>query len=399
MPRVLPPAGIPLGGRLMLATLRSTLVPNGSGEQMLSEFASRFGVRYAFAVSSGRAALWAVLRALHRLKPERHVVAVPAYTCFSVPAAVVRAGLKLFPVEIDPQTLDLDFAQLESLPGDNLLCVVTGNLFGLVNDVPRIRQIAAAKGAFLVDDAAQAMGATLCGCPAGTMGDVGIYSLGRGKALPAVEGGIVVTQSDALARELRSELASLPPVPFTRSATVFAKMAAGSLFLRPSLYWIPNSLPFLKLGVTEYEPNFPVGRLSAASGKLFSKLLSQLDTLNEIRRNNAQTLHQALATNRKFQMLQPIPESEPIYIRFPVIAVDAEIRRAALEKLRASGLGASAYYPSAVCDIEAARPHMLQAECHRPAAESVARRMLTLPTHPLVTPGDLQAMVRILNAC
>jgi dTDP-4-amino-4,6-dideoxygalactose transaminase len=383
----------------MLTTLKNTLVPNGGWQQVLSEFASRFGVRYAFAVSSGRAGLWAVFRVLRRLKPERQVVAVPAYTCFSVPAAVARAGLKLLPVEIDPQTLDFDFAQLESLPADNLLCIVTGNLFGLVNDVPRIRQIAAAKGAFVVDDAAQAMGATFRGCPAGTMGDVGIYSLGRGKALAAVEGGIVVTQSDAIARELRAELASLPPASFTRSATVLAKMVAGSLFLRPSLYWIPNSLPFLKLGVTEYDPNFPVGQLSATSETLFSQLFNQLDYLNDIRRKNAQTLEQALAVHRKFQVLQPLPESKPIYIRFPVIAADAEIQRAALEKLRASGLGASGYYPSAVCDIEAARPHMLHVECHRPAAESVARRMLTLPTHPLVTPFDLQAMVRVLEEC
>ncbi len=397
MLRRLPPAGVPLGGRVLLTALSKAMAANGTHERLLRTLESRLAVPYVYAVNTGRTALWVALRALHRLRPERNVVAIPAYTCFSVPAAVARAGLRMQPVDIQPETLDFDYAHLESLPEKNLLCVVAGNLLGWVNDVPRIRQIAAAKGAFVVDDAAQAMGATLQGQPAGTMGDVGLYSLGRGKALPAVEGGILVTRDTTIAEAIQSELVQLPPASWLHTAVVAAQMLAGALLLHPALYWLPDSLPFLKLGVTEYNPNFPRTGLCSVSAALLAERQPELERLNQIRRTNAQALRVALQGSSSFQLPQPLPGSEPVYLRMPVLAATEEIRRAALARLQAAGLGASGYYPSAVCDIPAASTHWSAAQCHCPAAESLARRLITLPTHPLVTLRDREAMIRILR--
>ncbi len=397
MLRRLPPAGVPLGGRVLLTALSKAMAANGTRERVLRTLESRLAVPYVYAVNTGRTALWVALRALHRLRPERNVVAIPAYTCFSVPAAVARAGLRMQPVDIQPETLDFDYAHLESLPEKNLLCVVAGNLLGWVNDIPRIRQIAAAKGAFVVDDAAQAMGATLQGQPAGTMGDVGLYSLGRGKALPAVEGGILVTRDATIAEAIQSELVQLPPASWLHTAVVAAQMLAGALLLHPALYWLPDSLPFLKLGVTEYNPNFPRTRLCSVSAALLAERQPELERLNQIRRSNAQALRVALQGSSSFQLPQPLPGSEPVYLRMPVLAATEEIRRAALARLQAAGLGASGYYPSAVCDIPAASTHWSATQCHCPAAESLARRLITLPTHPLVTLRDREAMIRILR--
>src|ERR1700740_666081 len=141
MLRFVPPAGTPLKMIEVFGSLRTATSSNGhvrSGLATLSEF---FHVQHVFGVSSGRAALWLILRSLQRLAPERDVVAVPAYTCFSVPAAVVRAKLRLHPVEITPKTFDLEMAQLEEIPSERLLCVLTANLFGLVGDTARIRTI------------------------------------------------------------------------------------------------------------------------------------------------------------------------------------------------------------------------------------------------------------------
>lgn len=397
MLRFVPPAGTPLEARHILAALRGTFASNGSMEQCLASFAARFQARHVLATCSGRAALWTILRALHRLRPNRSVVALPAYTCFSVPAAVVRAGLRLYPVDIDPETLDYDFPQLETVPEKELLCLLTANLFGLVNDVPRIRQIAHAKGAFLIDDAAQALGATRNGYFAGTLGDVGFYSLARGKAMAAVEGGIIVTDLDEIATAVKAEAAALQAPSLAHSALLWSKMVAGAVFLNPWLYWIPNSLSLLKLGTTEYSPFFPVTSLAKASRALLPELLDRLEELNRVRSRNASALASIVAGNPVFATPKPGPNCQPIYIRLPILASNEVIRRRALDRLWQAGIGASPYYPSAICDITGIERHMATCDFHRPQAEAVSRRLMTLPTHPLVSTRDLEGIAKILG--
>src|ERR1700737_2726724 len=112
MMRFVPPAGVPLNMSQILRALKTALPSNGQAEEYLMPVAASLRVKYVFGVSSGRPALWLILRSLQRLHPERDVVALPAYTCFSVPASVVRAGLRILPVEIDPHTLAFDFSHL-----------------------------------------------------------------------------------------------------------------------------------------------------------------------------------------------------------------------------------------------------------------------------------------------
>src|ERR1700730_7688526 len=222
MLRFVPPAGVPLKMTQVLRALRTALSLNGNdAAECLTSVAALLRVRYVLGVSSGRAALWVVLRSLQRLRPERDVVALPAYTCFSVPASVVRAGLKVYPVDIDPHTLDFDLSQLELLPEKKLLCVVTSNLFGFVNDLPRIRQAAEARGAFVLDDAAQALGAVRNGQFAGTLGDVGVFSLDRGKALATMEGGLIVTNSEEIAAIVQEETKHLSAPSSAHGAWLF----------------------------------------------------------------------------------------------------------------------------------------------------------------------------------
>jgi perosamine synthetase len=395
--RFVPPAGAPLKMTQILCALKTVFSPNGDMEGCLSSLASHLHVRSVFGASSGRAALWIILNSLHRLRPDRSVVALPAYICFSVPASVVRAGLRLHPVEINSETLDYDFSQLEAVPEEDLLCILTSHLFGLVNDVPRIRRIAQAKGAFLVDDAAQALGASWKGQPAGTLGDVGFWSLSRGKALGTVEGGIIITNSEEIGGAIQTEVQALPPSSLVHSASVMLKMLAGWLLLNPRYYWMLNALPFLKLGITEYSTSFPATRLAKPSLALLGELMDRLAEINRIRSKNAESIIRALEGNRAFAVPRPAPECQPIYIRLPVLAKDGAFRRRALDALWREGFGASPYYPSAICDIVGIEPHMSIGEFHRPQAENLSRRLLTLPTHALVSARDLERMAEILT--
>lgn len=396
MLRFLPPAGTELKASQILSALKSAVSHNPGLEEGLASVAQHLGVRHVFGTCSGRGALWVILESLRRLQPERSLVALPAYTCFSVPAAVVRAGLQIIPVDIDPLTFDFDFAQLEALPEQQLLCVVTSNLFGLVNDVPRICQIAREKGAFVIDDAAQALGAKRNGRLAGTLGDVGFYSLGRGKAIGLAQGGIISTNSEQIALAIKGELTRLSSLSYGDEFSIFLKLASLSILLNPRLYWIPDSLPFLKLGSTQFDPAFSTTVLSRLSLALLASLIQGLNGINQIRRYNAQLLSESLVGNTHFTSPKPALDSEPTYIRFPVLAKDAATRSQFLSLLRQAGLGGSAFYPSAICDIPGIQSHMASAIFHRRSSEGLSRRLLTLPTHSYVRPTDLQSIRALL---
>lgn len=395
--RFIPPAGSPLSPTHIFAAT-GKLFNHDQSQDNLSPLAQRLRVSHVLGTSSGRAALTLILRGLRSLSPERDTVAVPAYTCFSVPASVVRAGLRVYPVEINPKTLDLDLSSLEAVPSERLLCIVTANLFGLVSDAIRIRAIAQSKRAFVVDDAAQALGASRNGSLAGTLGDVGFFSFARGKAVASVGGGLIATNSEAIATAVRRELAVIPPAPFSENLHLLLAMSAYSLLLHPRLYWIPNSLPFLKLGLTEFDPDFEIGRLSPVAEALISQVVNDLDRVNEARLKRAELIRHALENASDFALPELAANCRPTYIRFPLIARDEGTRRRALAQLRQSGIGGSSMYPAAICDIPGIEGHMAAREFHRPQAEDLSRRLLTLPTHPYVRDADMETMVDILLA-
>ena len=103
--RALPPAGVPITTGDLIAGLAAIR----RGEAVLADFRQdirrTYGVRHVFLVSSGRAALSILLQGLHSLNPDRDVVALPAFTSFSVPSAVVNAGLRVALYDVDPETL------------------------------------------------------------------------------------------------------------------------------------------------------------------------------------------------------------------------------------------------------------------------------------------------------
>lgn len=113
--RTLPPAAAPIYPKEIISGLKGLLRGRLELKRFESELRKYFGVKYCFFVSSGRAALTLILQALKDLHPDRDEVLIPAYTCYTVPSAIVRAGLKVKLCDIDPKTLDFDFDELAKI--------------------------------------------------------------------------------------------------------------------------------------------------------------------------------------------------------------------------------------------------------------------------------------------
>jgi dTDP-4-amino-4,6-dideoxygalactose transaminase len=387
------PAGIRVGMRDMVRAAVRSAVP-GTRSEIEEELAMALGAKRVWWTCSGRAALFFALKALHALRPDRHVVAIPAYTCYSVAAAVVRAGLKLKLIEISP-SLEPDYDSLESMGDERVLCIITAGLFGVPDDAVGATRVGSRIGAFVIEDIAQCLGASRQGRPAGTTGDVAICSFGRGKPLPLGQGGAIVARIE--------EVGDLIDGYFDQSevgrsnAGAFLEVLLTSVFLRPSLYWIPDGLPFLKLGISEFNPDFPVGRGTRFSEALGGNLFGRLESLRQGREKRARRLCEVLANAPRLTTPSIPQDCVPNPLRLPVLAGDSEVRTAAVAALRSRGIGAAILYPTAICDIPGVAVHMADKNFHRTCAENLAGRLFSLPTHPMVSEADINMIGETLK--
>ena len=385
--RTLPPAAAPLDWRDLVQALGALPGRPGAVAAREAEFRREFGADHVFLVSSGSAALALSLLALKALSCKRDVI-IPAYTCYSVPAAVLEAGLRPVLCDIDPATLDFDHAQLERTLTPDTLCVVTHHLFGLPAAVDRTRSLCAVHRIFVLEDAAQAMGGEVRGRKLGTLGDVGIFSFGRGKNITCGSGGAIVTRSPAIAASLAALYRGLPSPTARDVAVELLKLLVMSVFIRPRLYWIPALLPFLRLGETIFPANVPLRRLGAVKAALLAGWRRRLAESNTTRAEVAADFG---------RRLQLHASDRQACLRVPLVAPTPQMKRKLQALARARGLGVSAGYPAPVSEIPQIRDAF--AGQRFPAAEHVAARLVTIPTHQWVSERDRQAIVDLYRTC
>jgi dTDP-4-amino-4,6-dideoxygalactose transaminase len=397
MPYLQPPAGIPISlSEITGAALRS-LGPSRSISAFSQLVRERVGVRYSCAFTSGRAALTTVLKVVSLSdNHQRNEVVIPAYTCFSVASAVVRAGLRIRLCDIDPHTLDYDHESLKRTDRNAVLAIVACSLFGILCDWQSLKEQARQDEVYLVDDAAQSFGISDGSAYSGTFGDVGFYSFGRGKNLTTYSGGMAVTNNPELAEKIERIASDLPRRSLVASFTTVVNAAAYSMLLRPSLYWIPNAMPFLHLGETLYDPEFDMNRMGSFQANIGMAQLSRIDSLNSHRLRVSDQLLNGLAGLRHVAIIGKDRGGIP-YLRFPVLMRNRNDRDRALELLRKSGVGASRMYPSTIADIPGIGANLCASESEYAGARSVADRLLTLPTHPYVSKNDIDVAIQVIS--
>ena len=395
--RFLAPAGAPIAVSDLGRWAAFALAPRRGGDVLVDAVRERFGVSHCRLTSTGRAGLTLLLKALRRLAPAaRDEVAIPSYTCYSVAASIVKAGLRPRLVDVDPTSLDLSPSALRTFDSARTLAVIGTNLYGLPNDMPELSGWARERGVFLIDDAAQAMGATIAGRPCGTWGDAGLFSLDKGKNVAAIDGGILVTSSDDIARALDQELAGLPSPGTFDSAVHVAKALVYFALLRPWLYAVPARLPQLGLGRTVFTTDYPLANADPALMALAAVMVRRLDAFTSARQARADALRSALASIPGVTMVEPRSGSVPAYLRLPVLLPDASRKAEAIRTLVADGVGATGSYPECLADVPELQPH-LAGGAAVDGGRAVARRLVTLPTHPFVTQADVARIAGLLE--
>lgn len=387
--RLVPPAGAPLPAPMVLRALLGS--STGEPGEALRQ---RLNVPHAFLLSSGRAALTVLLQAMRR-EPARREVVIPAYTCFSVPSAVARAGLTIRLCDVDPKTLDLDLNALVRLDLSRVLAIVPSGLYGFPGDLAAMEAIARGAGTSLIDDAAQCLGATQGGRPCGTFGDAGFYSLGRGKGITTMGGGVLVTRRDDLAGEIARRVRALPKPGRLAGVSAAIEAFAYSLMLAPSRYWIADRL--LDLGGSHFEPRFPLEQLAPFQARLAEAIWPAAEAYNAARRARAESLRSGIDGIEGIEVPRPLEGAQPVSLRFPILARDRAHRTRLRTRLRTVGISASASYPTTIREIPGITRYLAPAQHACPGAASIATRIVTLPTHPDVSTDDVERMIEVIR--
>ncbi|MCR5477080.1 MAG: DegT/DnrJ/EryC1/StrS family aminotransferase [Lachnospiraceae bacterium] len=162
-------------------------------------FCKRFGSRHAISVNSATTGLHTAVAACG-VGPGDEVLVSPYTMVASASAILMNCGVPIF-VDIDPDTYTMDPTQIERWITPRTKAILTVNIFGLPSDLPKIMEIAKKHGLYVIEDNAQAPGATVNGREAGTIADIGGLSLNYHKVIHSGEGGILLTDNDELARK------------------------------------------------------------------------------------------------------------------------------------------------------------------------------------------------------
>ncbi|MGB6041986.1 MAG: DegT/DnrJ/EryC1/StrS family aminotransferase [Pirellulales bacterium] len=320
--------------------------------------------RYAVGVGNGTDALHLALRAL-RIGPGDEVITSP-FTFIATTEAIGLVGAKPVFVDIDPHTLNIDPARIEQAITSRTQAILPVHLYGQPCEMDAIMDIAQRHGLFVVEDCAQALGATYRDRQVGTFGDAGCFSFFPSKNLGCIgDGGMVVTNREDIFQRVE-----------------MLRRHGGRIKYHHD-----------ELGLNS--------RLDELQAAILRVKLPHLDDWNQRRRQCAYHYNARLADQPAIDCPAELgaagPEVFPtasnrllraVYHQYTIRSND---RDAISANLRQAGVRSAVYYPQPL-HLQKVHAELNYAPGDFPVAEDAARKCLSLPIYPELL-GELQESV------
>lgn len=323
--------------------------------------AEQCDAEFAIGCASGSDALLLALMAID-LQPGDEVI-VPSFTFFASVSAITRLGGRPVFIDIDPGTYNLDVELLEGLITEKTKAIMPVHLFGQCADMQAICDIARKHSLKVIEDAAQAIGATFDGQRAGGMGDLGCISFYPTKNLGGMgDGGMVTTNNQRLAERVR---------------------LLANHGMQPRYY-------HREVGINS--------RLDSIQAAVLGIKIRQLSRYSVMRAGNADTYYNMFASRGMAGPLG-LPSIDKrcghVWNQFTVRIPDGrrdEIR----QELSERGIGSEIYYPVPV-HLQECYESLGYQEGSLPHTEQAAREVLALPIFPELTRLEIETVVNGLH--
>ena len=303
---------------------------------------------HAIGVSSGTDALLVSLMALG-IKPGDEVITTP-FSFFATAGCIVRVGARPVFVDVDPDSYNIDPALIEEKITEKTRAIVPVHLFGQLARMEAITEIAKRHNLAVIEDAAQAIGASRSGTLAGNFGDCGCFSFYPTKNLGGFgDGGLVTTNSDLLADDIRTLR------DHGQKPRYFYKVIGG---------------------------NF---RLDGIQGAVLNVKLKYLDDWNEKRRQNA-ALYDSLFVDSPVGTPAIDSGNVSIYHQYTITASG----RDKLQKYLADNdIGSAVFYPKPL-HLQDCFKELGYKQGDMPVAERLCNEVLSLPVYPELSQEEIE---------
>ncbi len=328
-------------------------------EEFEKKFSKKVGSKYAYAVSSGTAALH--VSYLSILKKGDEVV-VPDFTFVATASTVVYSNAKPVFADISEETFTIDSQDVNEKISSKTKAIAPVHLFGHAADMRTLGEIAEDHDLYLVNDAAQAHGTKIDGKDVGALDDLNCYSFYPTKNMTTGEGGMVTTNERSFyekGRLIRSH---------------------GQEF---------------KYYHTNFGLNYRTTEIAAVLGL---EELEKLDKFVERRRRNAEALTKAL---EKIDGIRPPVVKSNVDHSFTVYSVLMDLSRFKctrdefVKALQAENIGCSVHYPIPLTKQPVFKENFKIHEC--PVAEAVSEKIFSLPVHPQLNKTQLEKIVEAVE--
>jgi len=323
------------------------------------EFARYLGVRHAIATSSGTAALHVALATLG-VGPGDEVI-VPSFTCVPPVAMVLLVGATPVFADIEPETYNLDPGSVERMITDRTKAIIPINYAGHPAELEVLQEIAEDHDLYLLNDAAQALGASYKGRRMADFGQVSIFSFSPNKTITTGEGGMVVTNDDELAERAR---------------------IIKDYGQKPRFHYV------------ELGHNYHMTEMQAAMGLA---QLRKIDRILKLKRRSARLMTELLDELDGIRPPIEKPYCTHAYCLYTVRLTTDKIRRDELmAALAARGIQTRIYFPPVH------ESPLMARHAHRrdrlTATEEVASSVLSLPISPTLTEEDIFYIREVLES-
>ncbi len=343
------------------------------------KFAQLAGVPYSVAVNSGTAAIHSALIALGCREGDEIIAPVYTYVASVIPMMMER--LKVVFADVDPDTMNINPSQVESLITKKTKAVLPVHLFGNPADLDTLISICKDYDIALIEDAAQAVGATFDGNHVGSF-NIGCFSFGETKMITCGEGGMVTCTS----RDMYNNLLAIRQEGETMGKFATTDPNIASLTLHDIIYDIDYPL----MGY-----NYRMTALQAALG---SAQIGKLPEIVKIRRENARYLISRLGSFPELTFQKVHEKAQPVYNRLVMRVAPSIERDSFLGALIAEGVPGGVWYPKLLTQgylVKKTWPD--QTRKLYPGASTLLNSEVVLPVYPGLTRAHLDLVVEAVE--
>ncbi|MBI4160181.1 aminotransferase class V-fold PLP-dependent enzyme [Candidatus Wolfebacteria bacterium] len=376
-------------------------VNGDAAARFTEEFKTYIGARHVFLFDSGRTSLYAIVKALD-LKEDDEVL-VQALTCTAAVNPILWVGAKPVYVDIEAETYNMDPRDLLRKISPRSKAVIIQHTFGIPANLDEILLIAKNHNLFVIEDVAHALGGEYRDKRLGTFGDAAVFSFGRYKIISSVFGGAAVVQNEKIAKRL-SELYDGLPFPsrfwifeqlFHPVLLALVKPLYNIFSIGKALVIIARKLKLISLSVYTEEkqggrPGFGPSKMPNALAILGRNQFRKLEAFNRHREELAACYQKELRNIQGITLPRAPTGSRPIFLNFPITLPDDST---ALNLIgagrREEGIYLENWPAKKVIGPRGTNlDKLMYVSGSCPVAESVAPRVVTLPTNPNTTRED-----------